>query len=169
VRKSSIVLIGMAGSGKSTIGASLARALGFNFTDLDEYILKTDGRTIQSIIDTEGEEALLRVEEQRMAELDLKSSVIAPGGSLIYNTHLMESLKKQALIVFLNESFENIKMRLKNAQSRGIVGLKRKSLREIYDERWPLYSRYADITINSSGKSPDKVVKEIVDRYRAEY
>ena len=154
----------MAGSGKSTIGEILAGALGFSFTDLDEYILKKDRRSLQDIIDTEGEEALLKLEEQRMFEIDLKQRVVAPGGSLIYNSRVMEYLKERALIVFLNELYENIEKRLKNASTRGIVGFRRRSLREIYDERWPLYSLYADITIDTAGKSPEQVVKEIIDR-----
>jgi shikimate kinase len=165
VSKESIVLIGMAGSGKSTIGLALARTLGFSFTDLDEYILDVDHKTIQEIIDTKGEEALLKLEKQRMYEIDLKSRVIAPGGSIIYHPDLMEYLKQHSVLVYLDDTYEKIEGRLKNVSTRGIVGLNRKSLREVYDERRPLYSRYADITVDSEGKSQEQLIKDILNKY----
>jgi shikimate kinase len=158
-------LIGMAGSGKSTIGLALARTLGFSFTDLDEYILDVDHKTIQEIIDTKGEEALLKLEKQRMYEIDLKSRVIAPGGSIIYHPDLMEYLKQHSVLVYLDDTYEKIEGRLKNVSTRGIVGLNRKSLREVYDERRPLYSRYADITVDSEGKSQEQLIAEILNKY----
>ncbi len=162
VKKESIVLIGMAGSGKSTAGIVLAKSLGFGFIDLDLYIKEKDHLTINDIIETAGDEALIQIEERRMHEIDLKSRVVAPGGSLIYNPRLMEYLKQQALIIFINEAFKNIEKRLKNASSRGIVGLKHKSLYEVYCERLPLYRQYADIIIDSTGKSPEQVSEDII-------
>ena len=162
MRKESIVLIGMAGTGKSTIGLGLAKALSFNFTDLDEYIRNTGGQTIQSVIDDKGEDALLSLEKQRMYELNMKQRVVAPGGSIIYHPDLMKYLKEHSFLVHLDDTFENIKGRLRNASTRGIVGFKSKSLREIYDERQPLYSKYADIIINQKGKSKEKIIREII-------
>jgi len=164
--KQGIVLIGMAGVGKSTIGSALARALGFNFTDLDEYIQEKDGQTVQEVIDTRGEEALLQLEKQRMLELDMQRKVIAPGGSIIYNSGLMEYLKRHSVLIYLEDTFENIQTRLKNAPTRGIVGLRNKSLRQIYDERHPLYAIYADICVETAGKSLEKIVSEIQNQYR---
>jgi shikimate kinase len=163
--KEGIVLIGMAGVGKSTVGLALARALGFNFTDLDEYIFEKGGKTVQEIIDNCGEDALINLEKARILELDIKRRVIAPGGSIIYNSELMDYLKKHTFLVYLNDSIENISRRLNNASSRGIVGLKRKSLREIYDERRPLYARYAVIIVEMEGKSQGQVVGEILKQY----
>ena len=164
--KQGIVLIGMAGVGKSTIGSALARALGFNFTDLDEYIREKDGQTVQEVIDTRGEEALLQLEKQRMLELDMQRKVIAPGGSIIYNSGLMEYLKRHSVLIYPEDTFENIQTRLKNAPTRGIVGLRNKSLRQIYDERHPLYAIYADICVETAGKSLEKIVSEIQNQYR---
>ena len=161
----SIVLIGMAGVGKSTIGMSLAKALGFNFIDVDEYILEKDGRTIQEIIDDEGEGAFLQLEKRRMYEIDLPRMVVAPGGSIIYHPDLMEYLKQNSTLVFLDDSFENIAEKLTGELDRGIVGLKNKSLKQIYEERKPLYSKYADITISCQGKSQDQVVSEILQYF----
>ena len=166
MKSDSIVLIGMAGVGKSTIGSSLARALGFEFIDLDEYISETEGRTLQEIIDTDGEPAFLQIERRRMHEIDLTGKVVAPGGSIIYHPDLMEYLRQHSILVYLDDSFENIASKLTNASARGIVGLRNKSLQQIYDERRPLYSRYAHITVDCRGKSPDKIVTEILHRYR---
>ena len=161
----SIVLIGMAGVGKSTIGMSLAKTLGFNFIDVDEYILEKDGKTIQEIIDDEGEEAFLQLEKRRMYEVDLSRMVVAPGGSIIYHPDLMEYLKQNSILVYLDDSFDNIAKKLTGEMERGIVGLKSKSLREIYEERRPLYSRYADITVNCQDKLQYQVVSEILQYY----
>ena len=131
MKKESIILIGMAGVGKSAVGKSLSEALGFNFIDLDEYILEKDGKTIQEIIDDEGEEAFLQLEKQRMYEIGLTRRVIAPGGSIIYHSDLMEYLRQCATLVYLEDSFENIAERLISVSTRGIVGLSNKSLRQI--------------------------------------
>lgn len=163
--KQGIVLIGMAGVGKSTIGAALARSLDFSFTDLDEYIREKDGLTVQAVIDTLGEDGLLKLEERRMLELDMQRRVAAPGGSIVYHSELMQQLKKIAVLVYLDDTFENIQRRLNNAPTRGIVGLKHKSLREIYAERHPLYARYADIVVETAGKSLEQVVSEISKHY----
>ncbi len=162
MKSESIVLIGMAGVGKSAVGTLLAKTLGFDFIDLDDYILQKDGKRVQEIIDDEGEEALLQLEKQRMYEIELFHRVVAPGGSLIYHADLMGYLRQHSTVVYLDDSFENIEKRLTNVSSRGIVGLRSKSLRQIYDERIPLYSRYADITLNCQGKSQDQLTREIL-------
>jgi len=155
----------MAGVGKSTIGRSLAKALGFDFIDVDDYISKKEGGTLQEIIDAEGEEAFLQIEKRRVHEIDLTRRVAAPGGSIIYHSDLMEYLKQHSTLVYLEDSFENIAGKLTDASARGIVGLKNKSLRQIYDERRPLYLKYADITLNCQDKSQDQIVREIMHRY----
>ena len=165
MKKESIILIGMAGVGKSTIGSSLAEALGFDFIDADDYISEKEGKTLQEIIDAEGEETFLDIEKQRMHEIDLTRRVVAPGGSIIYQSDLMEYLQQQSTLVYLDDSFENIEGKIYNASARGIVGLKNKSLRQIYDERKPLYAKYADITLHCKGKSQSQIVKEILRRY----
>jgi len=163
MKKDSIVLIGMAGVGKSTVGALLAKALKYDFIDLDRYILKKDGKTVQGVIDEGGEEALLKLEKKRMLELGLRQRVVAPGGSIIYHPDLMDYLKKNATLVYLEDCYDNIEARVKaNLSARGIVGLKTKSLKQIYDERLPLYARYADITVNCSDKSWKQIAEEVL-------
>ena len=165
MKNDSIVLIGMAGVGKSAVGASLSKALGFNFIDLDNYILEKDGKTVQETIDDEGEEALLQLEKRRMYEIDLTHRVVSPGGSIIYHSDLMEYLRQHSTLVYLDDSFENIEERLTSVSARGVVGLKNKSLGQIYDERRPLYFKYADITLNCQDKSVDQLVREILHHY----
>jgi shikimate kinase len=155
----------MAGVGKSTVGLSLAQALGFTFIDVDKYIWEKDGRTIQEIIDIEGDEALLQLEKRRMYEINLLRKVLAPGGSIVYHPDLMEYLKQNSVLIYLKDSLKNIEAKLTGEWDRGIVGLKNKSLRKIHDEREPLYSKYADITINCQGKPRSQIVKEILDHY----
>jgi shikimate kinase len=162
VAKKGIVLIGMAGVGKSTIGAALAEALGFDFVDLDKLIRAEQEKTIQQIVDDEGEAALIELEKKGMYRIDLERMVISPGGSIIYDSEVMEYLKRSSILIFLDDTLENIEKRLGNALTRGIVGLKTMTLKEIYDERRPLYSRYADFTASIRGKSTEEVVSEIL-------
>jgi shikimate kinase len=167
MKSESIVLIGMAGVGKSTVGVPLAKALGFDFIDVDDYILENDGKTAQEIIDDRGEEALLQLEKRRMYEVDLIHRVVAPGGSIIYHSDLMNYLKQRSTLVHLDDSFDDIEERLTSLPARGIVGLKNKPLREIYDERKPLYARYADISVKCQSKSQDELVREILQHFLA--
>ena len=166
MKSESIVLIGMAGVGKSTIGIALAEDLGFDFIDVDDYILQKDGKRIQEIIDGEGEEALLQVEKRRMFEIKLPGMVLAPGGSIIYHSDLMDYLKENAVLIYLDDSFANIEAKLVGGLDRGIVGLRYKSLRQIYEERRPLYFKYADIIIDCRGKEQNEIVTEILKQYR---
>ncbi len=159
--KTNIVLIGMPGSGKSTIGRALSRRMGLGFIDCDEYIEREEGQTLQQIIDSEGDEGFKRVEEARILELDLENHVIAPGGSFVYYPKAVKHLKKSSIFVLLNMPFDEIEDRLNSASTRGIVGLKTKTLHRLFSERLPLYLKYADITIDCSGKSEDAIVEEI--------
>jgi len=156
----------MAGAGKSTVGRTLAKKLGFGFMDLDRYIAGREGRTVQQVIDEEGEEALLKLEKRRMREIGLARNVVSPGGSIIYHPDLMAYLKRNSTLVYLDDSFENIEGRLTDLPTRGVVGLKRKTLRQVYDERLPLYWRHADVTINCRGKTLRKIVAETTRRLK---
>ena len=156
----------MAGAGKSTTGRLLALRLGFAFTDLDGYIQEREGDTIQGILDRKGAQGLREIEEKRLRELDLRRRVIAPGGSIIYSPALMEYLMHYSIPVFLDEPFEVLEKRLQNAPTRGIVGYPEKSLRQLYDERHPLYAKYAAIIIDPGGKTPGKIAAEIIARSR---
>ena len=164
--KAGIVLIGMAGVGKSTIGTALAQSLDFGFLDVDNYIFQKDGKRIQELIDSVGEEAFLQLEKLRMLEIPLSRMVVAPGGSIIYHPDLMDYLIENAVLIYLDDSFANIEAKLTGGLDRGIVGLRYKTLRQIYEERRPLYFKYADIVIDCRGKEPDEIIAEILKRYR---
>jgi shikimate kinase len=168
VKSQCLVLIGMAGAGKSTVGAALAKKLGYAFTDLDLCLRNNDFRSIQEIIDTQGEGALLKLEKDQMYQIDLNQRVVSPGGSIIYHTDLMDYLKERATLVYLDEEFPTIEKRITNAADRGIVGLKSHSLKEIYEERRPLYIQYADLIVKSNGKSFNGLVAEIMQAIKTQ-
>lgn len=163
--RESVILIGMPASGKSTVGKMLAEELGYRFIDLDVYIKEIEHRSLQDIIDTEGEAAMMAIEKKHMSELDLNRLVVAPGGSLVYYVDLMQKLKQMAVIVYLDESLSGLKRRLDDAPTRGIIGLKRKSLDEIYAERTPLYRHYAEVIIDSDNLTCQQITREIVRRF----
>jgi shikimate kinase len=167
MKTESIVLIGMAGAGKSTVGRLLARTLSFRFIDGDEFICARDGRTLQDILNSLGDDAFCELEKKMMFEVDLSTHVVlAPGGSIIYNNDLMEHFKKNSVLVYLDDTIENIESRLPNAARRGIVGLRTKTLRQIYIERKPLYGKWADVTLNCFAKKPDELASEVLRQFR---
>lgn len=158
-----ITLIGMAGAGKSSIGKELAKKLKYSFVDTDRIIEKDTDLKLQAIIDAQGEAEFLKIEEKTILSLEnSKNSVISPGGSVVYSLKAMQFLKTISKIVFLNSRFEDLKKRLKNTETRGIIGLKNKSLRQLFNERANLYGKYADITIEFSNINSKKIAEEIM-------
>jgi shikimate kinase len=143
-----ITLIGMAGVGKSTIGRALAQRLDYTFIDVDCLITEKAGMTLQALIDKQGDLALIRFEEEAILKLDqVDECIISPGGSVIYSEKAMEHLKKMSKIVFLDAPFRSIVKRIRNTRNRGIVGLRDRSLKELFEERVILYKGFADFTI----------------------
>ena len=159
-----ITLIGMAGAGKSTIGMALAKKLGYSFIDVDPLIEKKSGMSLQALINTRGDSALINFEEQLVLELEeTENCIISPGGSVIYSDKAMKHLKKVSKLVFLDPPFKSIVKRIPNAKKRGIVGLKDKSLKDLFNERIVLYRRYADIVIKPQERdSIHTVVAQII-------
>jgi len=145
-----IVLIGMPGAGKSTVGVILAKTLGRNFIDTDIVAQGTTGRLLQEIIDDEGTGAFLETEEKTVLSLHGHHAVIATGGSVVFSEKAMEHLKKDGIVIYLKVSFEEMVRRLDNITTRGIVLVAGQSLRDMYNQRVPLYEKYADITIDCS-------------------
>jgi shikimate kinase len=145
-----IILIGMSGAGKSTLGVLLAKALGMNFVDTDLLIQQQEKRLLQNILDEDGIPAFLRIEETVVSDLTARDSVIATGGSVVYSEKAMQALKHQGKIVYLYVPYEELRGRLPNATARGIVIKKGSTLRDVYNERLPLYAKYSDYTINCS-------------------
>ena len=153
----------MAGVGKSTLGRALAAKQGWDFIDIDVDLKRRTGKTLQQTIEEQGEGTLLRMEKQRILEIELNRKVISPGGSIIYDPELMAYLKESACLVYLDDAFENIEKRISNARTRGIIGLKSKTLAEIYLERQPLYAGYADILIDLRKKTSEEAVAGIIE------
>lgn len=157
-----IVLIGMPGAGKSTTGVILAKALKMTFIDTDIVVQERAGMLLQEIIDKEGPGAFLAREEKSILSLRCRNAVIATGGSVVFSGRTMAWLKRGGVIVYLKISFEEMTRRLNNIPTRGIVLLAGQSLRAMYDQRVPLYERYADITIDCSLRDFETVVGDIM-------
>ncbi len=144
-----IILIGMPGSGKSTVGVQLAKQLGLNFIDTDLLIQSRQGRKLQDILDEDGYKVLRAMEEHELLTLDLQNDLVATGGSAVYSDIGMKHLKAQGTVIYLEVSFAEIQKRIDNEGSRGIARSAEQTLEDVYHERLPLYEKYADITINN--------------------
>lgn len=160
-RKSNIVMIGMPAAGKSTVGVILAKRLGYSFVDVDLVIQEKTGKLLKEIIAEEGDDGFLRIEEEVNAGLDMKCSVIAPGGSVIYGAKAMEHLREIGTVVYLKLTYEDLEKRLGNLKDRGVVLKDGMTLRDLYEERSAYYERYAEVTIDETGKEFGDVVDEL--------
>jgi len=158
-----IVLIGMPGVGKSTVGVLLAKALGRYFLDTDVFIQAAQGRSLQEIIDTDGLAAFCKIEEDYATRIDLTNAVIATGGSVVYSERAMRSLAEHGVIVHLDLPVDRIEQRLANLPTRGVVMEKGQTVRSLYAQREPLYRKYAQITIDCADKNHEQIVAEIVE------
>lgn len=159
-----IVLVGMSGAGKSTLGVLLAKALGMDYVDTDIVIQQHEGRLLQDIIDNDGIEKFMEVEENLVSELQLKNCIISTGGSVIYSEKAMNVLKQDGQVIYLHVPYEEIKRRLINITTRGIVIKKGNSLKDVYEERVPLYIKYSDITLDCSNKEIEHCVSEMIEK-----
>jgi shikimate kinase len=167
VGKDNIALIGMPGSGKSTIGFLLAQSLRTLFIDTDLIIQKAEGRSLQDIIKEEGMENFLAIEEDVILRLYTERTVIATGGSVIYSSHGMKLLKKIATIIYLQVKCTEIQRRIGAMTSRGLILKKGQSLIDLYNERAPLYEKYADMTVNCLNKDAKEISELIRSRYQS--
>ncbi|MBQ8396776.1 MAG: shikimate kinase [Clostridia bacterium] len=146
-----LVLIGMPGCGKSTVGVLLAKALGYDFLDTDLVIQRREGKRLQEIIDGEGLDAFLAAEAAALRSVEATHTVIATGGSAVYSPEGMAHLARRGVIVWLRVDLPTLKARLGDFAARGIAGVGAKTLDDIFAEREPLYARYAQITVNCAG------------------
>ena len=149
--KNNIILIGMPGSGKSTVGVVLAKKLGFQFIDSDLVIQEQSGKLLYQLIEELGEAGFLVLENKINAQIQADKSVIATGGSAVYGEEAMRHFKKTGTVVYLKLPYEELEVRLGDLHKRGVVIKKGSSLRELYEERTPLYEKDADITVDCSG------------------
>jgi shikimate kinase len=156
-----IVLIGMPGAGKSTVGVLLAKVLSMEFVDTDVCIQARERRRLQDIIDGDGLDVFRRIEARQILELTCRHHVIATGGSVVYDEAAMRHLAQYGVIVYLDLPLEQLKGRLRNLPTRGVVMLAGQSLESLYAERQPLYSRYARVTVDCAGLTHEQVVDRI--------
>lgn len=157
-----IVLIGMPGCGKSTVGVLLAKAVQYDFIDCDLIIQKRFGTGLQELIDSRGLDAFLACEEETVLSVSADRAVIATGGSAVYSDRAMEQLKRNAVTVYLSLPCEEIERRLTNIRSRGVAMSKGDTVASLYEKRCPLYEKYADITLDASGLGLEETVERVV-------
>ena len=161
-----IALIGMAGAGKSTVGPLLAEQLQYHFVDTDDLIADSRAASLQQVLDTLGREQFQALEEQTLLALDLKSHVIATGGSAVYSRPGMKHLQEISLVVWLDVELPELEDRLDNLDSRGLINPHGTGFAELYCQRFDLYRQYADVRIDCTGKGVKEIAREIVDKIR---
>ena len=151
----------MPGAGKSTIGVVLAKILGYQFVDSDLLIQRQEGKVLHQLIKEHGIDGFLAIENQVNRDLDAEESVISTGGSAVYGKEAMEALKRNGVIVYIQLSFENLKSRLGDLNQRGVVLREGYTLQDLYNERCPLYERYADIIVNVDGLTIEGAIEKM--------
>ncbi len=156
-----IILIGMPGAGKSTVGVILAKVMGYKFIDSDLLIQEQEQCLLKDIIERDGLEGLIAIEEQVNKNIKAEHSVIATGGSVIYGTAAMEHLKSIGTVVYIRLSYETINKRLGNIKQRGVVFREGQTLKSLYEERCPYYEKYAHLIIDAEGMDTEEVMEAI--------
>ena len=159
MNKDNIILIGMPGAGKSTVGVVLAKKLGYAFVDSDLVIQSREGKLLHEIIEEQGVEGFWAVEEDANASIDAHRTVIATGGSVVYGRRAMKHLKQIGVVVYLKLSCDAIAHRLGDLNERGVTLREGQGLAELYAERVPMYEEYADVTVDCE----DLSIREIVE------
>ncbi len=159
--RNNIVLIGMPGSGKSTVGVLLAKLLAKRFIDTDILIQNRCGCTLQEIVDSEGHLRLRAIEEEVIVNVDLDNHVIATGGSVPYSEKGMQHLQRNGIIVFLETDMPTLRSRVHNYDSRGIARRPDQTMEELFAERDVLYRRHAELTINAVAGNQDEIAAEV--------
>ncbi len=159
--KKNIALIGMPGAGKSTVGVVLAKKKGFRFLDSDLLIQEKYGKLLHELITEHGIEGFWKIEEEINASLAVKQTVIATGGSVVYGPAAMEHLKEIATVVYLKLSCKTIRRRLGDLAERGVTMKPGQTLPDLYQERTPLYEKYADIVLDCENKGIREIVSEL--------
>ncbi len=157
-----LILIGMPSSGKSTVGVIIAKHLGMSFVDTDVILQTQQNRKLQEIINTDGIDKFLEIEESIILSLNCENTVIATGGSAVYSEKAMEQLKDNGMVIYLNINMKTVNKRLKNIKTRGVVLSPGQTLEEMYKKRKPLYEKYADIIIDSSENTTDETIEAII-------
>ena len=157
-----IILIGMPGSGKSTVGVLLAKTLGFDFIDTDLTLQQREGALLQNIINERGTGVFLDLEQAAICSVQCKHTVISPGGSCVCREQSMAHLKGLGRVVYLRLPLTEVEARLNNISTRGIAMEPGQTLSDLYDCRTPLYEQWADVTVNCAGQSLEETVSAVL-------
>ncbi|MBD5097929.1 MAG: shikimate kinase [Lachnospiraceae bacterium] len=157
-----VILIGMPGAGKSTVGVLLAKALGYDFIDTDLIIQGRLNNRLYKIIEEHGIDYFLQAENKIVSEVSADRTVIATGGSVVFGKEAMEHLRQMGKVVYIKLGCDEIKRRVKNITTRGVVMKKDETIEDIYSERAPLYERYADITVDVENTTIEEAVEKIL-------
>lgn len=163
-----IILIGMPGAGKSTIGVLLAKSMLRDFVDTDLIIQKETGKSLSALIKERGIEGFLQLENDIICQHDFENCVIATGGSAVYGEEAMAKLRKSGLVVYIKADIRDLEKRLSNIRSRGIAMKKGTSIEDLFSERYQLYESYSDITVSSSYQTPEECVESIIASSRGQ-
>lgn len=166
--KSNIILIGMPGVGKSTVGVILAKILGYKFIDTDLLIQESENRLLHEIIESDGVDGFIEIENKVNSCINTEKSVIATGGSVVYGREAMKHLSEIGTVVYLRLDYTKLKYRLGNIKNRGVVIKKGQRLTDLYNERTPLYEKYADIIIDENGCGIEKTVSKIIENIKSD-
>ena len=158
-----ITLIGMPGVGKSTIGVVLAKVLGYQFLDSDLLIQKQEKRRLSEIIEQEGYAGFKEIEDRVNASINVDETVSATGGSVVYCENAMKHLKETGTVVYLKLSLDSLRRRLGNLKGRGVLLKDGQSLTDLYEERVPLYEKYADIVVDEEGKNLEESLDAVLE------
>jgi len=161
--KNNIVLIGMPGVGKSTVGVILAKVLGYQFLDADLLIQQQEGKLLKDIIAEAGTDGFIEVENRVNAGIECSNTIIATGGSVVYGQEAMEHLKKIGTVVYLEVPYAVIEKRLSDIKGRGVVLKDGQTLYDLFMERTPLYEKYADLRVSEEGMNVEQTVELLVD------
>lgn len=162
--KKNVVMIGMPGAGKSTIGVILAKELQYRFIDSDLVIQEKEGRLLREIIASEGLDRFIEIENQANLGIEAEGAVIATGGSVVYGKEAMEQFHERDVVVYLQLSYESISQRIGDPKKRGVVLRENQTLKDLYEERCPLYETYAHITVEADNMEIGEVMHKVRDR-----
>lgn len=164
--KDNIVLIGMPGVGKSTVGVVLAKVMGYQFVDADLVIQEKEKKLLCEIIEEVGADGFIEVENRINSQIEAQHAIIATGGSVVYGAEAMAHLKEIGTVVYLRLPYEELNRRLKDIKGRGVVLKDGQTLRDLYEERVPLYEKYADVTVDEYQLNVEQTIEKIMELFQ---
>ena len=156
--KKNIILIGMPGVGKSTVGVVLAKVMGYQFIDADLVIQEKEGKLLREII-----AEVLKVENRINSGIEAEHAIIATGGSVVYGAEAMEHLSRIGTVVYLKLPYRELERRLSDIKGRGVVLRDGQTLHDLYEERVPLYEKYADVIVDEHHLNVEQTIEKIME------